>query len=282
MGARASREGAPRDDGALDDDGFVTVRATRRDATRAISHSHSFAFDAFRARVSRVSRARLTPRARRVAGGIARRRRARARRPRRRASRRGRRHRRARGRAAVLRRPRGRRDARARRRARRRGRRGRRARRERCGARRERPAIAPCERTNERTNERTKKRKNERTTRRGPHNDARARSVRRLRARRRAPVLRRGRREIVPAMRSNGARRANANAIFDTPPESGRGHFTRERRAARARARRGRARGRDFGDAYFVPPSRRVEEVDDARPRDRATTFVAEAFVTNA
>ena len=52
--------------------------------------------------------------------------------------------------------------------------------------------------------------------------------------------------------------------------------------ARRARARRGRARGRDFGDAYFVPPSRRVEEVDDARPRDRATTFVAEAFVTNA
>ena len=162
MGARASREGAPRDDGALDDDGFVTVRATRRDATRAISHSHSFAFDAFRARVSRVSRARLTPRARRVAGGIARRRRARARRPRRRASRRGRRHRRARGRAAVLRRPRGRRDARARRRARRRGRRARREQRERSGARRERPPIAPCERTNERTNERKNEKTNER------------------------------------------------------------------------------------------------------------------------
>ena len=90
-------------------------------------------------------------------------------------------------------------------------------------------------------NERTNERKNERTTPRGPHNDARARSVRRLRARRRAPVLRRGRREIVPAMRSNGARRANANANFDTPPESGRGHFTRERRAVRARATRTRA-----------------------------------------
>jgi len=59
MGARASREGAPRDDGALDDDGFVTVRATRRDATRRArfririrSRSTRFAraFRAFRAR----------------------------------------------------------------------------------------------------------------------------------------------------------------------------------------------------------------------------------------
>ena len=53
MGARASREGAPRDDGARDDDGFVTVRATRRDATRRDARDFAFAF----VRVRRVSRA---------------------------------------------------------------------------------------------------------------------------------------------------------------------------------------------------------------------------------
>ena len=69
------------------------------------------------------------------------------------------------------------------------------------------------------------------------------------------------------------ARDARTRTRFSTRRRDGRGrrgHFTRERRAARRARRRRRATARGpAGDVNFAPPSRRVEEVDDARPRDR-------------